>query len=469
MDKNIEFKVRSGNEYIFDTDASITFEKNSYYRRIDKINKIKESNVELKENNEIRVGDIEEYILKYGVSELVLEVTNACNFRCGYCFFSEHYQSHSKLNNKAMTFETMKRAVDIYFDLIKKGEKYNPEREPVVAFYGGEPLLNFKLIVECVNYIKEIYGKKVIYEITTNASLLTDDISMFFVENNFIPVFSLDGPKEIHDANRKAYDGKGTFEKVYSNIKRYIEIANNYAFINSVYDCNTDLVKLMEFWEEENSMILLSLSPVNPYDTDYYNQFNQDVIEKFKNTMRELECYFFTLIEKKDISKNEKRELNFLYLLFGKPASSVYMKDMFKKGYNRMISCTGSCVPGDKIFVNVEGNLYPCEKVDKGMIIGNLTKGLDYALIKEMLDEYRKKITSTCKTCKVKNVCSLCFQALHSDNGFCKDRKYCNDMIEGYKNLLIRATSLSEINPMWFDEFTTDYYSKIRELAVMLR
>ncbi|NSJ05515.1 hypothetical protein [[Clostridium] scindens] len=56
----------------------------------------------------------------------------------------------------------------------------------IIGFYGGEPLLEFDLIKKCAFYAfyieKLFYGKKVIFTITTNATLLKESIVEFFVE-----------------------------------------------------------------------------------------------------------------------------------------------------------------------------------------------------------------------------------------------------------------------------------------------
>lgn len=465
---NIHFESYGNNEYVFDSDTSIIFEKNNYEKRLKKINEIKKTKVE--QNTEYDSRYIEEYILRFGLGQMIMEVTNSCNFRCKYCVFSEYYKGHSTLQNENMTFETAKQAIDKYIELLNKGATYNPERIPIIGFYGGEPLINFELIKECVKYAKKRYNGEMKFSITTNAYLLTDEISRFFAANDFMPIFSLDGPENIHDANRKLIGGKGTFNRVYQNIRRYAHLSDSIALVNSVYDYNTDLEELMEFWANQNEMVLLSLSPVNPYDTDYYRQFDEKTVKAFFEKKNKLEKYFLELIAKKDdLTSKEKREKNFLNVLVGKPAASVYMKDVSLYNIRNIVKCTGSCVPGDKIFVNVKGAMYPCEKVDQSMIIGDINRGLDYSCICKYMKDFEEKITSSCSNCNVRNVCSMCYQSFHSKNGFCKNNWDCNNMRQNYKELLIRAVSLSEIDPGWFCDFTTEYYKKIKELAVVMK
>lgn len=51
------------------------------------------------------------------------------------------------------------------------------------------------------------------FAITTNATLVNDKIAEYFAKNNFNIIISLDGPQEMHDANRLMVNGTGSFEK----------------------------------------------------------------------------------------------------------------------------------------------------------------------------------------------------------------------------------------------------------------
>jgi len=55
-------------------------------------------------------------------------------------------------------------------------------------FYGGEPLLSFELIkqtISLLNNANKESGKKSDYSITTNGSLLSDEIIQFLDEHKF--------------------------------------------------------------------------------------------------------------------------------------------------------------------------------------------------------------------------------------------------------------------------------------------
>ena len=73
------------------------------------------------------------------ITNLRLNVTQNCNLRCKYCFENalENYENRQK-----MDFETAKKAVDVFLDLLEK----NGKSEGNIRFFGGEPLLDFSLM-----------------------------------------------------------------------------------------------------------------------------------------------------------------------------------------------------------------------------------------------------------------------------------------------------------------------------------
>lgn len=100
-----------------------------------------------------------------------------------------------------------KKAIDFL-----KEHSQNAENRHI-GFYGGEPLLNFELIERAVEYAKKLFGEDMSFAITTNATLVNDKIAEYFAKNNFNIIISLDGPQEMHDANRLMVNGTGSFEK----------------------------------------------------------------------------------------------------------------------------------------------------------------------------------------------------------------------------------------------------------------
>jgi len=147
---------------------------------------------------------------------LVLNLTNNCNLYCDYCFAKQGKYDKA---NEIMSFDTAKKSIDILIDSVinNKGNILS------IAFFGGEPLLEFNLIKEIVEYVTNNTPANVItrYLITTNGMLLDQEKVDFIRNNNFLVTVSIDGDKSQHDAYRKDFSGRGSYDKVAKIISNY--------------------------------------------------------------------------------------------------------------------------------------------------------------------------------------------------------------------------------------------------------
>ena len=106
---------------------------------------------------------------------LILHLTDACNLNCRYCYHAEWDLKQGQ--KKVMGLDVARRAVDFLLNYAAELE------EVVLVFFGGEPLLNFRVIPAVVDYACQKAsekGKKINFAITTNGTLLTDEIIDFF-------------------------------------------------------------------------------------------------------------------------------------------------------------------------------------------------------------------------------------------------------------------------------------------------
>ena len=162
--------------------------------------------------------DIVEHHTEKKLQQLTLQVTQQCNLRCEYCIYSGIYDGNRTHANKRMNFEVARKAIDFFL------EHSIETSDVVIGFYGGEPLLEFELIRRCVEYANErCEGKRIQYNITTNATLLKGEVAKFLVEHDFDVSISLDGSKEEHNASRKFKNGEGSFDVVIQNLKTMME------------------------------------------------------------------------------------------------------------------------------------------------------------------------------------------------------------------------------------------------------
>jgi uncharacterized protein len=121
-------------------------------------------------------------------------VSLRCDYTCQYCQVSR--QTDDKLAYD-MSQETADRALDFVFR--------SPSPAVKIEFQGGEPLLNFSLIRYVVGQAKRInenHNKDIQFVVTTNLSLLTDEILSFCLAHDICISTSLDGPEDLHNRNR---------------------------------------------------------------------------------------------------------------------------------------------------------------------------------------------------------------------------------------------------------------------------
>ena len=123
------------------------------------------------------------------IKAMCLHVAHDCNLRCKYCFASTGDFGGGR---KLLDAETGKKAIDFLL-------KYSYGRRNIeLDFFGGEPLMNFDVVKEVVDYARskeEEYGKNFRFTITTNGVLL-DDAKIDYINKEMSNVvLSIDGRK----------------------------------------------------------------------------------------------------------------------------------------------------------------------------------------------------------------------------------------------------------------------------------
>jgi len=407
---------------------------------------------------------IRKFILRNGLYELLLDVTHDCNFRCKYCSFSGNYNVFRSHTHQHMNSETAFRAVDLYFTYINEGSLMNPLREPTIGFYGGEPLLNFRLIKETVEYVKQKYSYEynTQYTLTTNGSLLTDNVVDFLLEHNFITLISIDGPKTEHDRNRVLPDGSGTFDRIMKNVERLTERAvSRYGstilskiFALVTYDTKTDLLKVKNFFDNDISLIPIFINPVRPYDTEYYSQFNEEVKTKFDENMTKLNKIYL-----KGVTENKLEDCSlFQESLLGLSAAMGFYRALFSR--TACVDYSGSCLPGFKLHVDIHGIIRPCEKCPTELVIGNVSEGISWETIAAIINDFKNQALSKCSSCPVSFNCPACIAILGVDGS----SQVCRDVKTTTLACVSRGFHIHLLNSEYFDS-RFDLYARALGLA----
>lgn len=302
--------------------------------------------------------------------------------------------------------------------MIKKISESNLNRSYKVnisiGFYGGEPLLNFKLIKNVVEYTKSLSTPflKFQYLMTTNGILLDKHID-YIIKNNFYIMISLDGDRKS-SIYRMPSHLDSTYNKLISNIY-YIKqqhplfYEKNVTFNSVLHDKNS-VVSIIKYFKS-NFKKLPKISELSDVSISTKNISNHKRLSK-------------SLLE--DLNKNRK-ELSFDEFKFSNPGFN-YSKRFFSKligvNYNNIVTLineekevsylpTSSCLPFSfKIFLSADGKLHLCEKIGYKYPIGNITNNIKIIIdenhLSKKYERYYDNISKDCKYCYNFYTCSVC-------------------------------------------------------------
>lgn len=435
----VYFETRNGNKYIFDNSTRVVLSINDYNiedSNIEKstltdekiLKKIRADypkiplfqEIDIYEHQKRMIEECDTTLKKSGIRQLILMVTEACNFRCKYCIYSEMYSYSRNHSSKIMDWETAKKAIDYYMKFNIKSLEYNPTFSPCVGFYGGEALLNWSLVVKTVKYVEKVYRKKfnnILYAITTNGSLLDSEKIDFMLKYNFFITISLDGYKENHDRNRVYISGKSTYNDIINNIAllineykeraKHSDLESMFQF-TLTYDNEISIDKLIQCAADDPEFYshYARMSKVRGISTDYYNnQLPESVLNQ----------QIYKWIDRYINGETKNRFVEILY------KQNVIIPAFNTQFYQNLLG--GTCIPGDKIAVTPSGKIYICEKIDYQSSLGDINDGIDFALQKKYLKEYIDARKKHCYDCNLTNICNQCF-SLCSDGD---EQFYVND------------------------------------------
>ena len=153
------------------------------------------------------------------LSSFALILTGACNFNCEYCY--------QERGDRMLQFSRVREALDFFHPYFADDSYIN--------FTGGEPLLEFDTIQRSVNHIEKTHPnqKKITYTLTTNGSLITDEVAAFLNDYRFSVMVSFDGLAQ--ERGRQ----KGSFESTVKVLKKLQRFENIELETNSVFTVNT--------------------------------------------------------------------------------------------------------------------------------------------------------------------------------------------------------------------------------------
>lgn len=388
------------------------------------------------------------FYLQNRIEQITLQVTQNCNLRCAYCAYSGKYNQRTH-NNRVMSLDTMKKSIDFAIR-----HSYGLESLDV-GFYGGEPLLEIRNISNLIDYINEMYPDKLInYNLTTNGTVFTDEIIEFLIKNNFSVLISLDGPKEVHDENRKLHNGVGTFDKIMENLNYvknvYPDFFKRISF-NTVIAPGSDYESIIHFFDNSTIVGQNEVSRVTVSEYDLKDEIRYD--DKYYITQRQQSLKLLlsklNMYDKRNVSRLFLRDFMSTYRIYKELGNISELPKLGHPG--------GPCVPGAKRpMIDVDGNIFPCERVNENsenMCIGNIDSGFEIEKIEKILNIGR--ITEKqCLKCWNFLYCGLCAAAAEESECISSRKRlsYCEMSRIDTLNTLKDICFLKENNYAFIEE-----------------
>ena len=179
----------------------------------------------LREKKEQQLVQVQE---RRTVDRMGLAISDLCNFGCTHCI---HFQPapnsgttlpvYQKLASQMkMTLETAKRCVDHYIALMREQGKTRAK----IHFGNAEPLVNWPVIEQILEYCSKIDDFSFEFAINTNLVLMTRQIAEAFKRYHLRIATSLDGTQTANDTIRITKGGRGTFARILEKFDLLAEI-----------------------------------------------------------------------------------------------------------------------------------------------------------------------------------------------------------------------------------------------------
>ncbi len=218
------------------------------------------------------LGFLKYFHYKTKFSKEVLSLTIAptldCNFACPYC-----YENRQK---GKMSPDIQSAICEYIEETIDDGAKTID-----ISWYGGEPLLCFDIVESMSLRIREICGRRGVIlkmHMVTNGYLLTSEIVERLDEIGITRIqITLDGLAENHDRTRPLRSGKGTFTKIFDNLKLFDDSPVAVVIRMNVDNKNSDdYPKLRKMIQDlGNPNIDIYASPVEDINKDRINAVSE--------------------------------------------------------------------------------------------------------------------------------------------------------------------------------------------------
>ncbi len=325
-----------------------------------------------------------EMMVNSPIKSMCLHIAHDCNMRCSYCFASTGDFGKGR---KLMPAEVGKKSVDFLIE--HSGARRNLE----VDFFGGEPLMNFDVVKQIVEYARSLekqHNKLFRFTITTNGLLLDDDKIDYINKEMYNVVLSIDGRREVNDRVRKCVNGAGSYDIIVPKFRKLVEkrgdgqyyVRGTFTKFNE--DFANDVLELKRLGFEQIS--------VEPVVSDLANDYA--ITEKeLPHVFAEYERLATLLLD----LKAKKEGVNFFHFMIDLEQGPCAIK--------RLRGC--GC-GNEYVAVTPDGDIYPCHQF-VGMEEWKMGSVMDNSINADKKNDFARANIygkQECRECWAKFYCS---------------------------------------------------------------
>lgn len=318
------------------------------------------------------------------VKALCLHIAHDCNLACKYCF-AEEGEYHGR--RALMSFEVGKKALD--FLIANSGNRVNLE----VDFFGGEPLMNWDVVKQLVEYGRsreKECNKKFRFTITTNGVLLNDEIMDFCNREMSNVVLSLDGRKEVNDRMRPFRNGSGSYDLIVPKFQKFAESrgTKDYfvrgTFTRNNLDFSKDVLHFADLGFKKLSIEPVVADPKEPYSIRE---------EDLPKIMEEYDRLAKEFIKR----KKEGRGFQFFHFMIDLNQGPCVAK--------RLSGCGSGT---EYLAVTPWGDFYPCHQFVgmEDFLLGNVDEGITNTKVRDEFKLCNVYAREKCRDCFARFYCS---------------------------------------------------------------
>ncbi len=321
----------------------------------------------------------------FPLSTIVLNVNTGCNLSCTYCY-KEDLTTPSK--GEKLALETAVKGIELLLAEGAKRDRVN------VVFFGGEPLTNMPLIRAVTDYAERRCreeGKGLDLSLTTNATLLTEEIADYFEAHRFGVSISMDGPQAVHDKRRKTIGGKGTYEVVAAKARMLLARCTSRPVgarvtLTAGY---SDVETIHRHLKDEIGFAEVGFAPVTSNPITTFNLVGDELRGVFESMKALGRRYVEAALAGENIGFSNMHQL---------------LSDLYE-GRRKALPCGAGI---GLLAVDHKGDLNLCHRFTGSGLptFGNVESGIAKAELGAFLDTALDRSERGCSTCRIRNLCS---------------------------------------------------------------